>query len=83
MYKTFWGTKYYQGIWQPLTLGGIQRLVKENDEAWKYMSGAMIKHGFATVLSFCGGFILGWQTGSLIYNHEFPRSSSQYIKCTE
>jgi hypothetical protein len=49
-----------------LTYGKMAEMMKSNPEAYSYMQKANGSMGVATVLSFVGGFAIGWQLGAAI-----------------
>lgn len=44
----------------------LLEITKDNPEAYALMKKAQTNYAFANVFSFTGGFIVGWQLGSLV-----------------
>jgi hypothetical protein len=63
--KVFGGYKFEKNG-QVLTLQNMLDLMKDNPDAYSYLEKAKASAGFANVLGFAGGFMIGWPLGTAI-----------------
>jgi len=63
--KAFGGYKFYQNE-KELNLSDLQQLMKNNNEALKYIKNAKTNTAFASIFGFAGGFMFGWPIGTAI-----------------
>lgn len=75
--KVFGGRLFYQGNRQ-LTINDIENAVKSNEVAYKEFKSAKAVSSFTYILSYAGGFLIGWPLGTAIGGGE-PMWELAYI----
>lgn len=63
--KVFGGYQYFQDG-KMLTLPQLTNLMKTNTEAYKLVKSAIVTNGFLSVLSYAGGFCIGYPIGQAL-----------------
>lgn len=63
--KVFGGYQFYQGE-KRLNVKQLVNTMKPNEEAYSQMKSAQSSYTTASVISFAGGFMIGWQLGAAI-----------------
>lgn len=65
IFKVFGGYRF-ESKGNVLTYANMLDMMKDNTEAYSYMSKAKSSAGFANVLGFAGGFMIGWPIGTAL-----------------
>ena len=65
MKKVFGGYQFYQGE-KRLNVKQLVNTMKPNEEAYSQMKSAKSSYTTASVISFAGGFMVGWPVGTAI-----------------
>ncbi len=65
MKKVFGGYQFYQGE-QLLKMGDLTSAMVLNKEAYKQIKAAQSTYTMASILSYAGGFLVGWPLGTVI-----------------
>lgn len=63
--KVFGGYQFYQGK-QRLNMNQLVNLMKPNEQAYKQIKSAESTYTMAMILSYAGGFMVGWPLGTAI-----------------
>lgn len=63
IFKVFGGYRF-ESKGNVLTYGNMLDMMKDNPEAYQFMSKAKSTAGFAKVLGYAGGFLIGWPIGT-------------------
>jgi hypothetical protein len=65
MKKVFGGYQFYQGE-QRLNMSKLVNTMKPNDQAYQQIKSAQSTYTFAMILSYAGGFMVGYPLGTAI-----------------
>ncbi len=65
MKKVFGGYQFYQGE-QKLNMNQLINTMKPNEQAYKQIKSAQSTYTMAMILSYAGGFMVGWPLGTAI-----------------
>jgi hypothetical protein len=65
IFKVFGGYRF-ESKGNVLTYGNMLDMMKDNPEAYQFMSKAKSTAGFANVLGFAGSFMIGWPIGTAL-----------------
>lgn len=63
--KAFGGYQFYQGK-NRLNMKQLVNTMKPNEEAFSQIKSAQSSYTMASIVSFAGGFMMGWQLGTVV-----------------
>ncbi|MFV0390520.1 MAG: hypothetical protein ACK5KP_01325 [Paludibacteraceae bacterium] len=63
--KVFGGYQFYQGE-QILNMNQLANIIKPNEQAYKQIKSARLINTTTMILSYAGGFMIGWPIGTAI-----------------
>lgn len=59
------GERFFQNS-KELKLQQLQKLLKTNEQAYKYLKSAKSSNTIATLFGYAGGFMMGWTLGTIL-----------------
>lgn len=66
--KAFLGNKYFYGDTRILSISEMEEIVAHDELALKEIQRSSVISGVSTIVSYVGGFAIGWEVGNLIWN---------------
>ena len=66
--KAFLGKKYFYGDTRILSISEMEEIVAHDELALKEIQRSSVISGVSTIVSYVGGFAIGWEVGNLIWN---------------